>query len=189
MLFLRSFLSDPRQVGSLAPSLHYLGDAMRGMVEDLSNERLAIAVLGVGTGAVACSFLGHELYGFDLSVPLLALAQERLPGATMQQADVISEGFTLDGLPKDKPLALVSCIPVVNLTPGQRAAYESKVDGFLDDPRVLCFLQYSYLPRAPLRIPRSSRQQRWVLRNFPPAGVHLWRRRPGGSKAPALKAA
>jgi phospholipid N-methyltransferase len=186
--FLRTFLHDPRQVGSLAPSFHYLGDAMREMVEALSGEPLTIVVLGVGTGAVASSFKGHSLYGFDLSLPLLDLARDRLPDATLSRADVLAESFSLDQLPQDRPIALVSCIPVVNLTARQRALYEAKVDGFLDDPRVLCFLQYSYLPRPPLRIPRSCRRQRWVLRNLPPAGVHLWRRMPE-SEGAALKAA
>lgn len=177
-LFLRSFLSDPRQVGSFAPSLHYLGDAMREMVEALSGEKLTIAILGVGTGAVASRFEGHAIFGFELSLPLLTLAQDRLPGAALCQADVLSDNFNLESLQQDRPIALVSCIPVVNLTAKQRAVYESKIDGFLDDPRVLCFLQYSYLPRSPLRIPRTTRRQRWVLRNLPPAGVHLWRRSP-----------
>jgi phospholipid N-methyltransferase len=175
LVFLRNFLRDPRHVGSLVPSQRFLGAVMREMVEEVAPGPLSVAILGIGTGAVGRAFRGQAIYGFDRSPELLSLAQHALPEAELREADVCGPDFSLDALPGDRPIAVVSCIPVVNLSPLERTLFAAQAERLLGDPRVRCFLQYSYLPRTPLKIGGAEHRVRWVLRNLPPAGVHLWR--------------
>jgi len=148
---------------------------MRSMVEAVEPGPLSIAVLGVGTGAVARAFTDHEIFGFDRSSEFLEIAGHALPLATLIETDISKPGFDLSALPEGRKIAVVSCIPVANLSAVERAAFAGLAERLLRDPRVCCFLQYSYLPRMPLDIPGALHEERWVLRNIPPAGIHLWR--------------
>lgn len=72
----------------------------------------AVAEVGVGTGAVALPLdrLGHRAMGFDLSLPMLRRAQERL-GARVAQAD----GYHLPL--RDRAVPNVAIVWVLQLVP------------------------------------------------------------------------
>ena len=176
LTFLNSFVRNPRNVGSLMPSSRYLGSCMKTMVDEFSAGPMSIAVLGVGTAAVARGFTGHDVYGYDMDHDLLAIAAQNMPSANLRYADVSAPQFSLQHIAKDLPIAIVSCIPVANLSQDQKSAFENKVMQLLDDRRVVCFIQYSYIPRLPLDLPGLDCSQRWVFRNVPPAGIFLWQK-------------
>lgn len=58
------------------------GQRIAGVLADLLPDRGLLLEVGVGTGAVSAGLaeLGREVVGVDLSLPMLAVARERLPG-------------------------------------------------------------------------------------------------------------
>lgn len=58
------------------------GRRMAGIMADLLPERGPLLEVGVGTGAVSAGLaeLGRTVVGVDLSLPMLAVARDRLPG-------------------------------------------------------------------------------------------------------------
>jgi SAM-dependent methyltransferase len=58
------------------------GRRMAGVLADLLPEHGPLLEVGIGTGAVSAALaeLGRDMVGVDLSLPMLAVARERLPG-------------------------------------------------------------------------------------------------------------
>ena len=129
------------------PSFRYLGNCMKAMVDELTNGPISVAVLGVGTAAVARGFAEHDVYGYDLDHDLLEIAGQNLPSAKLRYADVCAPEFALTDIAADLPIAIVSCIPVVNLSQEEKNNFQNKVIELLEDPRAVCFIQYSYIDR------------------------------------------
>jgi phosphatidylethanolamine/phosphatidyl-N-methylethanolamine N-methyltransferase len=180
-LFLRRWLANPLQMGSVVPSSPALTRRIAALVERAGDE--VVVELGAGTGAVSRALLAAGLPPERLVVveivPDMARHLARsLPGVTVIEGDAFA-------LPEALPVALhgkvgtaICGIPLVLLpTEAQRrfvAAVEAVAPG-------RGFLLYTYCVTSPLpwrALGLTARREAFTPLNLPPASV--WRYRPVG---------
>lgn len=173
MAFFALALTRPTLVGALAPSSRRLSRAMAGQVGPAA----AVIELGAGTGAVTAA-----LRAAAPRVPLLAVELQRHLAAGLKRRfpDVeVSCGAAHEVLaecalaPSDT--VLVSSLPFRSLPEPLRTTTLQALIAFVEADPLRRLVQYTYQPRAPFAVPRTSRLQ-WTLRdvvwgNLPPAGV------------------
>ena len=180
-LFLRRWLANPLQMGSIVPSSPALTRRIAALVERAADE--VVLELGAGTGAVSRALLAAGVPPERLVVVEIVPDMARHLAATMPGVRVI-EGDAF-ALPEALPAALhgkvgtaICGIPLV-LLPIERqrrfvAAMEAVAPG-------RGFLLYTYCVTSPLpwrALGLAARREAWTPFNVPPASV--WRYRPLG---------
>ncbi len=173
MAFLALALTRPTLVGALAPSSRRLARAMAKQVGSAS----AVFELGAGTGAVTAALRAaaphSPLLAVELQRHLAAGLKRRFPDVEVSCAaahEVLEERALAPG-----DTVLVSSLPFRSLPEPLRTTTLQALLAFVEAHPGRRLVQYTYQPRAPFSLPRSSRLQ-WTLRevvwgNLPPAGV------------------
>lgn len=181
-LFLRRWLANPLQMGSVVPSSPAL---CRRLVQAAwPAEGEAVLELGAGTGVVGRALLAaglapERLIAVEIVPDMAAHLRRSLPGARVIEADARDLPQLLADEPGLPLGALICGIPLVLLPRPAQAR-------FIDTMRLLApelmrrrgFLHYSYCATSPLPMRAhglSGVREHWTPLNFPPASV--WRYR------------
>lgn len=180
-LFLRRWLANPLQMGSIVPSSPALGRRIAALVERGPEE--VVVELGAGTGAVSRALLAGGVPAERLVVveivPEMArhLARE-LPGVTVLEGDAFALAEALPAALHGRVGTAICGIPLVLLPFERQRAFVAAVEAVAPGRG---FLLYSYCVTSPLpwkALGLTARREAWTPLNFPPASV--WRYRPAG---------
>ena len=177
LLFLRSFLAHPRQVGAVLPTS---GRAVGDMLDlaDLGSARLVVE-LGAGTGSHTGPVLERlgpdaRLVAFEIDPAMADALRRRLPDPRLRvitgsAADVV------DVLAGERPDVVVSALPFTSLPSGVGRTILQRTAQVLAPGGTLLVLQYSPLIASQLSRLFGSVSRRVCLRNVPPAFLYACR--------------
>lgn len=180
-LFLRRWLANPLQMGSIVPSSPALTRRIAALVERAEDE--VVVELGAGTGAVSRALLAagvppERLVVVEIVPDMARHLAQSLPGVTVIEGDAFALPAALPAALHGKVGTAICGIPLVLLpTEAQRrfvAAVEAVAPG-------RGFLLYTYCVTSPLpcrALGLTARREAFTPLNLPPASV--WRYRPVG---------
>ncbi|MBB6673924.1 class I SAM-dependent methyltransferase [Cohnella nanjingensis] len=179
-LFMKKFLENPKQVGSLTPSSVYLARSMAGAVQ--WNEVRAFAELGAGTGAITrcldkMRYDDTAGYLFEKNPAMRRRLAEAYPHFRCH-ADALemSELLRREGVPAFD--CIFSGLPFFNFEQRLRDQLLSQVRQSLAPDGQFVAFQYSLQMRKQFARHFDVQALRFVPINFPPAFVYVCRRNP-----------
>lgn len=173
-LFLKQFINDPKNIGSLLPSSRYLVSEMTEII----CENDAVVELGFGDGCITkkivfnkCRYLGvyDNNESFVSNLKMLNILPE---SHIMNDAFDINRQHALHSLD-----IVISSLPLVNFSYDKRLELISKVSNVLK--RNGKFVMFSYKFKFPLndddlkKLGMDLVSKKIVWRNFPPAMVFV----------------
>lgn len=182
--FLRQFLRNPRELGSITPSSRFLGRAILELV-DWSRARRVVEV-GPGTGVFTAEALRRlapdgALLALDTNADFVALLRRELPDPRLTVVQGSAESVAHEVIGRgwaEGADAIISGIPYTLLPRAVtdrivRESWRSLAPGGV-------FVAYQYSPYLQpfLRSVFGNCRLKLVLRNLPPAVVFLSRKQP-----------
>ncbi|MCW2776811.1 MAG: methyltransferase protein [Frankiales bacterium] len=177
LLFLRSFLAHPRQVGAVLPTS---GRAVSDMLDlaDLGSARLVVE-LGSGTGSHTGPVLDRlgpdaRLIAFEIDPNLAASLRARFSDPRLRVVEGSAEHVVTE-LAGEQPDVVVSALPFTSLPQGLGKTILARAASVLAPGGVLLVLQYSPFIAPELGKLFSSLQRRICLVNVPPAFLYACR--------------
>lgn len=171
LLFLRSFLAHPRQVGAVLPtSRRAVGDMLD--MADVRGARL-VAELGAGTGSHTGPLLERlapdaRLLAFEIDPDLAASLRARYQDPRLEVVTGSAEALP-DHLDGQRPDLVVSALPFTSLPNDTGQRILEMTQRTLAPDGVFLVLQYSVLVRKSLNRLFGSVRQRFSPINVPPA--------------------
>ncbi len=180
--FLR-WLRQPARLGAVVPSGPALAAALAAEID--AEAPGAVVELGSGTGRVTAALLEagvapDALVAIEREASFCALLAARFPGIRVVPGDARALERLLERNEVGAVKAVVSSLPLLNLSERDRRAMLSQAAAALEPGVVL--VQYTYGPAEPvpsvLRVELGLIGERthWVLVNLPPAAVWRYRR-------------
>lgn len=178
--FLKGWLDQPRAVGSVIPTSSVTARRMASVINPDSG--LPVLELGPGTGVITKAILERgiapeKLYSIEYSADFVEHLVEQFTGVNIMEGDAFNLDATLGdkrGLTFD---TIVSGVPLLNFPVDQRVAY---IDDLLNRvPPGRPVVQLTYGPRSPVPAGKGDyivEHLDFVLRNFPPTQLWLYRR-------------
>jgi phosphatidylethanolamine/phosphatidyl-N-methylethanolamine N-methyltransferase len=178
-LFLRRWLANPLQMGSLVPSSTALCRRIAGLVERHDDE--VVVELGAGTGVVSRALLAagvpaEKLVVVEIVRDMAEHLREALPGVSVIQGDAFELARALPARLHGKVGTAICGIPLVMLPLAQQRRFVDAVEAVAPGKG---FLLYTYCITSPLpyrKLGLAARREAWTPLNLPPASV--WRYRP-----------
>lgn len=171
LLFLRSFLAHPRQVGAILPTSRRAVTDMLDMA-DVPAAKLVVE-MGAGTGSHTAQVLARlgpdaRFLSFEIDPALAAAVRARLqdPRLTVLTASAADLESHLDG---GRPDVIVSALPFTSLPSGLGRAILERAAAALAPGGTLLVLQYSPFISGELHRVFGSVRRRLSLLNVPPA--------------------
>jgi len=179
-LFLRRWLANPLQMGSVVPSSPALCRRVAGQVRRAEGEW--VVELGAGTGVITRALLAGGIPAGRVAVVEIVPDMAGHLRATLPGVDVIAGDARAlpDLLPRARHgrVGTVICgIPLVLLPVAEQRRF---IDAMLAVAPGRGFLHYSYCATSPLPWRKHglvARREAWTPLNLPPASV--WRYTPG----------
>ncbi|HDR9586022.1 methyltransferase domain-containing protein [Burkholderia stabilis] len=185
LFFLRSWLRNPRRVGALAPS----GAALASLITaHIPHHGGSVIELGAGTGVFTRALLARGVPGDSLVLveadPAFADAlRQQFPTLRVLQMDATQLGATDGFFGRERAQAIVSGLPLVAMPVEQAVAI---VRGAFARHLAAAgaFYQFTYAPRCPISLRHLEAMGIRAVRvgiawrNFPPAVVYRFERRP-----------
>jgi phosphatidylethanolamine/phosphatidyl-N-methylethanolamine N-methyltransferase len=174
-LFLRRWLANPLQMGSIVPSAPALCRRVAAHARCRADE--VVVELGAGTGVISQALLDsgvapHRLVVVEIVPALACHLRAALPGVRVVEGDARDLPALLAG--ETRRVGSVICgVPLVLLPLAEQRRF---VDAMTSVAGERGFLHYSYCATSPLRAARlglAARRLAWTPLNFPPASV--WR--------------
>lgn len=180
-LFLRRWLANPLQMGSIIPSSPALGRRVARLVERHEDE--FVLELGAGTGAITRALLAsgvpaERLVVVEIVPEMAAHLAQALPGVRVLQADAFDLARSLPDWMHGRIGTAICGIPLVLLPRERQARFVQQVEAVAPGRG---FLLYTYCITSPLpyrALDLAPERKAWTPLNFPPASV--WRYRPRG---------
>lgn len=178
-LFLRRWLANPLQMGSIVPSSPILGRRIAALVERAPDE--VVVELGAGTGAVTRALLDggvppERLVVVEIVPEMARHLARSLPGVTVIEGDAFALADALPAALHGKVGTAICGIPLVLLPIEQQRRFVAAVEAVAPGRG---FLLYTYCATSPLpwkALGLAARREAFTLLNLPPASV--WRYRP-----------
>lgn len=173
-LFLRSFLTHPRQVGAVLPTS---GRAVSDMLDmaDVGAARLVVE-LGAGTGSHTDQVLSRlsenaRFLSFEIDPRLAGAVRDRIcdPRLTVLTESAEHLARHLGG---SRPEVIVSALPFTSLPHGLGRTILGRAAAALAPGGTLLVLQYSPFIAGDLRRVFGSVRRRICLPNVPPACLY-----------------
>lgn len=189
LLFLRSFVAHPRQVGAILPTSRRAVEVMLHLAE-LERADLVLE-LGAGTGSHTRAILARlgpqaRLVAFEIDPRMAEAVRDAVSDPRLEVVAGSAEDMhgVLDGA---SPQVVVSALPFTSLPSGVGRAILERTADVLAPDGVFLVLQYSPLIASQLSQLFGSVQRRVCLRNVPPAFLFACRepRRSGGGSGSA----
>lgn len=178
-LFLRRWLANPLQMGSVVPSSAALCRRIAAQVRLAPGE--CVLELGAGTGVVSQALLAQGLAPGRLTVLEIVPAMAEHLRATLRGVEVIAgDARELPALlppSRHGRIGTVICgIPLVLLRLAEQRRFTAAMEAVAPGRG---FLHYSYCATSPLphrKLGLAARREAWTPLNLPPASV--WRYTP-----------
>jgi phospholipid N-methyltransferase len=187
VLFLRSFLAHPRQVGAVLPtSRRAVGDMLD--MADMPRARL-VAELGAGTGSHTGPILERlapdaRLIAFEIDPDLADSLRRRYNDPRLEVITGSAEELP-SAIGDQRPDVIVSALPFTSLPGDTGRRILEMTPRTLAPGGVFLVLQYSVFVRKQLRRLFESVEQRWSPLNVPPAFLFACSRPRSDVQAPA----
>ena len=180
LLFLRRWLANPLQMGSVIPSSPALCRHIAALVERKDDE--VVVELGAGTGVVSRALLQagvppEKLVVVEIVRDMAEHLREVLPGVQVIQGDAFDLARALPRAMHGKVGTAICGIPLVMLPLERQRAFVDAVESVSPGKG---FLLLTYCITSPLpyrKLGLTARREAWTPLNLPPASV--WRYRPG----------
>jgi phosphatidylethanolamine/phosphatidyl-N-methylethanolamine N-methyltransferase len=180
--FLR-WLRRPARLGAVVPSGPNLAAALAAEID--TEAPGAVVELGSGTGRVTAALLKAgvvpgTLIAIEREASFCALLAARFPGARVVRGDARALERLLERNQVGAVKAVVSSLPLLNLSERERRAVLTQAAAALEPGGVL--VQYPYGPAEPVsaklraELGLIGERTHWVLATLPPAAVWRYRR-------------
>ncbi len=179
LLFLRRWLANPLQMGSVVPSSPALCRRVAAAVGPVPDG--IVLELGAGTGVISRALLAaglppERLIVVEIVPEMAAHLRRVLPGARVIEGDARRLPDLLAPVLLGRVAAVVCGIPLVLLKPVEQRRFIDAIEAVAPG---IGFLHFSYCVTSPLPWRRHrlrARREAWTPLNFPPASV--WRYTP-----------
>jgi phosphatidylethanolamine/phosphatidyl-N-methylethanolamine N-methyltransferase len=183
-MFLRRWLANPLQMGSIVPSSRTLCDRIVRQVRRTGDE--FVLELGSGTGVISQALLAagipaERLIVVEIVPDMAGHLRNVLPGATVIEGDARHLKDLIPGAWHGRIGSVVCGIPLVLLPKPEQARFIDAIEAVAPGRG---FLHYSYCVTSPLPYGHHglrAKREEWTPLNFPPASV--WRYTPNGRVA------
>ncbi|WP_270933272.1 class I SAM-dependent methyltransferase [Falsiroseomonas oryzae] len=178
-LFLRRWLANPLQMGSVIPSSPALCRRIAALVELAEDE--VVVELGAGTGVISRALLEagvppERLVVVEIVRDMAEHLRGVLPGVNVIQGDAFDLAHALPARLHRKVGTAICGIPLVMLPLAQQRRFVDAVESVAPGKG---FLLYTYCITSPLpyrKLGLQATREAWTPWNIPPASV--WRYRP-----------
>jgi phosphatidylethanolamine/phosphatidyl-N-methylethanolamine N-methyltransferase len=178
-LFLKRWLANPLQMGSVVPSAPALCRAIAGQVRREPDEY--VLELGAGTGVVSRALLDsgvppERLAVVEIVPDMARHLRETLPLVNVIQGDAFDLARSLPPHLHGRIGTAICGIPLVLLPIEKQRAFVQTVENVAPGKG---FLLYTYCITSPLpcrKLGLAGKREAWTPLNFPPASV--WRYQP-----------
>ncbi len=178
--FFKGWMDQPKAVGAVLPTSGVTARRMASVINTAST--LPVLELGPGTGVVTRAILDHgvadeRLVCVEYSPEFVTHLRKRFPAVRVVEGDAFDLHQSLPDMATQKFDAVISAVPLLSFPVARRVAYlESLLDRL---PAGRPVVQITYGPRSPVPSGRGNytvEHMDFVLRNFPPAQLWLYRR-------------
>jgi phosphatidylethanolamine/phosphatidyl-N-methylethanolamine N-methyltransferase len=178
-LFLRRWLANPLQMGSVVPSSPALCQRVVHQVHRTSDE--AVLELGAGTGVISRAMLdggvpASRLFVVEIVAAMTQHLRHILPGAHVVEGDARRLPELIPAEWHGRIGTVVCGIPLVLLPLAEQKRFIDAIEAVAPGRG---FLHYSYCATSPLPWRKHgliARREAWTPLNIPPASV--WRYTP-----------
>ena len=178
-LFLKRWLANPLQMGSVIPSSPALCRKIAALVERREDE--VVVELGAGTGVISRALLAagvppERLVVVEIVRDMADHLRRVLPGVNVIQGDAFDLAKALPERMHGKVGTAICGIPLVMLPLVQQKRFVDAVESVAPGKG---FLLYTYCITSPLpwrKLGLTARREAWTPLNAPPASV--WRYQP-----------
>ena len=178
-LFLRRWLANPLQMGSVIPSSPVLCRRIAALVERRDDE--VVVELGAGTGVVSHALLAaglppERLVVVEIVPDMADHLRRALPGVNVILGDAFELARALPERMHGKVGTAICGIPLVILPLEQQQRFVRAVEAVAPGRG---FLLYTYCITSPLpyrKLGLTAKREAWTPLNIPPASV--WRYQP-----------
>jgi phosphatidylethanolamine/phosphatidyl-N-methylethanolamine N-methyltransferase len=175
-LFLRRWLANPLQMGSVIPSSPVLCRRIAALVQRKEDE--VVLELGAGTGVVSRALLqagipAERLVVVEIVPDMAEHLRRAMPGVNVVQGDAFDLANALPQRMHGKVGTAICGIPLVMLPLAQQQRFVDAVESVAPGKG---FLLYTYCITSPLpyrKLGLTARREAWTPLNIPPASV--WR--------------
>ncbi|WP_198377228.1 class I SAM-dependent methyltransferase [Neoroseomonas rubea] len=178
-LFLRRWLANPLQMGSVVPSSPALGKKVAALVARGPEE--VVVELGAGTGAISRALLAggvppERLVVVEIVPEMARHLSRALPGVTVIEGDAFALAEALPAALHGRIGTAICGIPLVLLPIARQRAFVDAVEAVAPGRG---FLLYTYCVTSPLpwkALGLTARREAFTPLNLPPASVWRYRR-------------
>jgi phosphatidylethanolamine/phosphatidyl-N-methylethanolamine N-methyltransferase len=178
-LFLRRWLANPLQMGSVVPSSPSLCGRVVKQIRREPDE--AVLELGAGTGVISRAILAGgvpaaRLFVVEIVADMTDHLRDILPGAQVIEGDARRLPELIPAEWHGRIGTVVCGIPLVLLPLAEQRRFIDAIEAVAPGRG---FLHYSYCATSPLPWRKHglvAKREAWTPRNFPPASV--WRYTP-----------
>lgn len=178
-LFLKRWLANPLQMGSVVPSSPALCRRIAALIRRDPEE--VVLELGAGTGVISHALLAagvppERLVVVEIVRDMANHLRDVLPGVTVIQGDAFDLARALPERLHGRVGTVICGIPLVMLPIAQQRRFVDAVESVAPGKG---FLLYTYCITSPLpyrRLGLAAKREAWTPRNIPPASV--WRYQP-----------
>ncbi len=178
-LFLRRWMANPLQMGSVIPSAPALCRAIAAQVRRSPDQ--FVLELGAGTGVVSRALLdsgvpADRLIVVEIVPDMAQHLRDTLPHVNVIQGDAFDLARALPAEMQGRIGTAICGIPLVLLPIGKQRQFAQAVESVAPGQG---FLLYTYCITSPLpyrKLGLTAKREAWTPLNFPPASV--WRYQP-----------
>lgn len=178
--FLKGWIDQPRAVGAMLPTSSVTARRMASVINPESG--LPVLELGPGTGVITKAILERgvapqDLYSIEYSADFVEHLNEQFPQVNVIKGDAFDLDATLGDKSDLQFDAIVSGVPLLNFSVDKRVAYVEDLLRRVPPSRPV--VQLTYGPMSPVPAGKGDyvvEHLDFVMRNFPPTQLWLYRR-------------
>lgn len=179
--FFRGWLEKPRAVGSVVPTSSITARRMASVIDPSSG--LPVLELGPGTGVITKAILQagvqpKNVWSVEYSADFVRHLRRDYPGVNIIHGDAFNLDMTLGDQCTMRFDSVISGVPLLNFPVPARIAYIEDLLGRIAPGRPVIQLTYGLKsPVPPGKGNYTVEHFDFIMRNFPPTQLWVYRRR------------